>query len=176
MDDSAKSGMKRVLIIGCSGAGKSTLARKLHERTGLPLIHLDRLFWKPGWEQSDIAKFRDRCATLCDKDKWIMDDSYFSNLSLRLLRADTVFFLDYPTHLCLRRVLQRIATGYGRDRPSCAEGCPERFDWEFMNYILTFRKKWRDRILNLLALNEHLTVHHFSHPQTLSQYLGSTLL
>ncbi len=90
--------MQRVLVIGCSGAGKSPLARQLHERTGLPLIHLDRLFWKPGWEQSDIGEFRDRCRALCDKDEWIMDGSYFSNLSLRLLRADTVFYLDYPTY------------------------------------------------------------------------------
>ena len=165
------SEMKRILVIGCSGAGKSTLARQLHKRTGLQLIHLDRLFWKPGWEQSDIAEFRDRCATLCEADEWIMDGSYFSNLSLRLLRADTVFYLDYPTHLCVRRVLWRIVTGYGRDRPSCAEGCPERFDWEFMDYIVSFRRKRRDLILDLLELNEHLTVHRFSHPRELAQFL-----
>lgn len=166
--------MQRILVIGCSGAGKSTLARQLHEQLGLPLIHLDRLFWQPGWEPSDILEFRDRCASLCDEPEWIMDGSYFSNLDLRLLRADTVFLLDYPTHLCLRRVLWRMVTGYGRDRPSCAEGCPERFDWAFLQYVLNFREKWRSHILMLLDLNRHLTVHHFSHPRELAQYLKQT--
>ena len=41
--------MRRVLVIGCGGAGKSTFARELGARTGLPVVHLDRLYWKPGW-------------------------------------------------------------------------------------------------------------------------------
>ena len=40
---------KRVLIVGCGGSGKSTLARHLGEKTGLPVVHLDRLWWLPGW-------------------------------------------------------------------------------------------------------------------------------
>ena len=49
--------MERVLIIGCSGAGKSTLARKLGEKTGLPVVHLDALFWEPGWVESSRDVF-----------------------------------------------------------------------------------------------------------------------
>ena len=41
--------MERVLILGSPGAGKSTFARRLAERSGLPLIHLDKHFWRPGW-------------------------------------------------------------------------------------------------------------------------------
>ena len=44
--------MERVLIIGCGGSGKSTLARQLGEKTGLPVVHLDKLFWHPGWVES----------------------------------------------------------------------------------------------------------------------------
>ncbi len=44
--------MQRVLVIGISGAGKTTLSQALAERTGLPLIHLDREFWQPaGWRR-----------------------------------------------------------------------------------------------------------------------------
>jgi adenylate kinase family enzyme len=31
-----------------AGAGKSTFARQLSAKTGLPVIHLDVYFWKPG--------------------------------------------------------------------------------------------------------------------------------
>ncbi|EBR8158754.1 adenylate kinase, partial [Salmonella enterica subsp. enterica serovar Newport] len=41
--------MRRVLIVGCPGAGKSTLAKELANITKLPLIHLDRYYWLPGW-------------------------------------------------------------------------------------------------------------------------------
>ena len=33
----------RIMIVGCPGSGKSSLARDLHEKTGLPLIHLDNI-------------------------------------------------------------------------------------------------------------------------------------
>lgn len=39
---------KRILILGCGGAGKSTLARRLGAATGLPVVHLDGLYWQPG--------------------------------------------------------------------------------------------------------------------------------
>jgi adenylate kinase family enzyme len=41
--------MKRVLVIGSGGAGKSTFSRRLGERTGLEVIHLDVEHWRPGW-------------------------------------------------------------------------------------------------------------------------------
>ena len=37
---------QKVLVLGCSGGGKSTFAKKLAERTGLPLFHLDNLWRK----------------------------------------------------------------------------------------------------------------------------------
>ena len=39
--------MKKVLILGCPGAGKSTFARKLRDKTGLPLYYLDMIWHKP---------------------------------------------------------------------------------------------------------------------------------
>ncbi len=41
--------MKRVMVIGGPGSGKSTLARRLHAISGLPLFHLDQLYWRAGW-------------------------------------------------------------------------------------------------------------------------------
>lgn len=42
--------MKRVLVIGGNGSGKSTFSRKLGKKTGLPVVHLDKIFWRGNWE------------------------------------------------------------------------------------------------------------------------------
>ena len=39
--------MRRVVILGPGASGKSTLARELGERTCLPVIELDKVFWGP---------------------------------------------------------------------------------------------------------------------------------
>ncbi len=41
--------MQRVMIVGQPGSGKSALARKLGQRTGFPVIHIDTIHWQPGW-------------------------------------------------------------------------------------------------------------------------------
>ncbi|MBO6240045.1 MAG: hypothetical protein J6O61_04275 [Butyrivibrio sp.] len=37
---------KKIIVVGCSGSGKSIFAGSLHDVTGLPIYHLDNLFWK----------------------------------------------------------------------------------------------------------------------------------
>jgi adenylate kinase family enzyme len=163
--------MKRVSVIGCSGAGKSTLSRALHQMTGLPLVHLDTHFWCAGWKPLDKQEFQIHMQRVHEQDAWIIDGNYSSTMGERLSRSDTVYHLDYPTLLCLRRVLGRIIRGWGRDRSDCGEGCPERFDWEFIRYVVKFRGNFRDRTLELLEQNPHLEVHSFRHPRELERYL-----
>jgi adenylate kinase family enzyme len=143
--------MQRVLVIGISGAGKSTFARKLAARTGLPLIHLDSEFWKPGWRVTERGKWRDKVAKLVARDAWILDGNYGASLDLRLPRADTVMWFDYPGLVCVWRVLRRVATSYGRVRPDLAPGCPERFDREFLSFIWNFNANSRPRLVTMLA-------------------------
>ena len=143
--------MQRVLVIGISGAGKSTLARRLAQRSGLPLIHLDQEFWQPGWKVTPRDAWRARVAELCARDAWIMDGSYGASLDIRLPRADTVVWFDYPRLRCLGRVAWRIATTYGKVRPDLAPGCPEKVDGEFLRYVWDFNDKSRPQIVRALA-------------------------
>lgn len=50
--------MKKVLILGCPGAGKSTFARKLRDKTGLPLYYLDMIWHKPDQDNDNKAGIR----------------------------------------------------------------------------------------------------------------------
>lgn len=138
--------MNRVLVIGCAGAGKTVFARQLSKRTGLPLIHLDREFWQPGWIPPERDAWRRRVEALAAAPRWIMDGQYGSSISLRLRHADTVFFLDTPRWLCMSRVLRRTLRNYRRTRGDMAAGCPERFDAEFLSYVWNFERDHRARM------------------------------
>jgi adenylate kinase family enzyme len=137
--------MNRVLVVGCSGAGKSEFSRRLSERTGLPLIHLDQEFWQPGWMPMPTDVWRRRVAELAAGPRWIMDGQFGGTLGIRLRYADTVFFLDMPRWLCLARVLRRTARHFGRTRPDMTPGCPEHIDREFLKYIWNYQRDHRPR-------------------------------
>ena len=143
--------MQRVLVIGIPGAGKSTFSRKLAERTGLPLIHLDKEFWQPGWKMTPREQWRAKVVALVAREAWVMDGNYDSSLDLRLPRADAVVWFDYPRRVALPRVLWRVAKTYGRVREDLAPGCPEKVDWEFLRYVWDFPGKERPRVVAMLA-------------------------
>jgi adenylate kinase family enzyme len=143
--------MERILIIGCPGAGKSTLSRQMAEKLDLPLIHLDSLFWLPGWKERDKGEFDALLAAELDKPQWIMDGNYGRTLATRLEFCDTVIFLDFGRFACLRGVLKRVITQRGKVRPDMGAGCPERFDWTFLKYVWSFRKSQRDKLYAKLS-------------------------
>ena len=128
--------MQRVLVIGPCGAGKSTLAIELAEKLSLPVFHMDQLNWQSGWVESSKVEIRKRLAVIVAADRWLIDGTYGGTLPERLDRADTVIYLDYPIRLCIARLLRRIWTYRGRTRPDMTEGCPERFDLEFLIYLM----------------------------------------
>ena len=142
--------MERIIIIGCGGAGKSTLARQLGEKTGLPVVHLDQLFWHPGWVESAKDEIDEKIMAAMVKPQWIIDGNYNRTLSKRLDYCDTVIYLDFSRFTCLTGVLKRVMSSYGTVRPDMPEGCPERFDWEFLQWVWKFNGKHRKRYYELL--------------------------
>jgi adenylate kinase family enzyme len=137
--------MRKVLILGCAGAGKSTLARRIGRITGLPIIHLDQHYWLPGWREPDRATWLQRVSALIAQPRWVMDGNFGGTLELRLAAADTAIFLDFPTRVCLARVLRRVIGSLGRTREDMAPGCLERFDFLFLRYVYRYRRVDRSR-------------------------------
>lgn len=162
--------MRRVVIFGSPGAGKSTLSYKLAAITGLPIIHLDRHFWKPGWVRTESDTWRVMVQELTNQPVWIMDGNYSGTLDLRLGTADTLIHLDYPTHICMCRVLFRIISTYGKQRSDVAEGCAERFDLSFLRFVWNYRRDNRPRDMVLMA-DFKGTTHRFTHPGELDAFM-----
>ncbi len=86
--------LHKVLVLGCPGAGKSTFSVHLSQVLNLPVIHLDQLFWNPGWVQTDQAQFRNQVQSEVAKAKWVMDGNYSRSFDLRLSHADLIVVLD----------------------------------------------------------------------------------
>lgn len=144
--------IKRLIILGCAGSGKSTLATILGSKLGLPVYHLDRYFWQPGWVSVSREQFIDIQKDLIERDKWIIDGNYQSTVELRLNACDTVIFLDFPRKTCLRNVLKRRLMYHKKPRPDITEGCEEKIDLEFLRWIWRFNETVRPIILELLSM------------------------
>jgi adenylate kinase family enzyme len=144
--------MKRVLILGIPGAGKSTLAQRLGAILCLPVFHLDRYYWNPGWKATPPQEWADRQIDLLSRPEWIIDGNYRSSIPLRLQYADTVIYLDIPRRLALWRIMKRVTMYRGTTRPDMANDCPEPlFDREFIRYIWRFHRDVRPGMLALLS-------------------------
>lgn len=142
--------MKRLLVVGCCGSGKSTFSRALGERTGLPVVHLDQHYWRPGWVETPDDEWPEVVEGLIAEDRWIIDGNFGGTLPARLERADTVVHLDLPRSVCMRSVILRVIKGYGRTRPDLAPDCPERFDAEFIAYVWNFHRTQRPPVVEQL--------------------------
>lgn len=159
--------MKRVLVIGSPGAGKSTFARRLRERTGLPLYYLDQIWHCSDGSHLSEKEFDDRLDELLKQERWIIDGNYSRTLVRRLAACDTVFLLDYPTDLCLLGAASRI----GRKR----EDLPwieQEFDAEFKQHIINFPQKRLPQIYQLLqSIREEKAVIIFKTREEANTYL-----
>lgn len=145
--------MQRVAIVGSGGAGKSTVARELAAVSGLPLHHLDTMFWRPGWEMTDDDEWARVQRTLVAEPRWIIDGNYAKTLHIRLPAADTIVFLDLPRGLCTRRAAWRSLKRWGDRRPDLAPGCDERFDLAFLRWVWDFPRASRPALVD--AIREH---------------------
>ncbi|MFS0638746.1 DNA topology modulation protein [Mesobacillus foraminis] len=142
--------MKKIVLIGSGGSGKSTLARQLGEKLKIDVLHLDSLFWKPGWVETPREEWIDTQQYLVKREAWIMDGNYGRTMDIRLNAADTIIFLDMPRTICAYRAFKRMLQYRNKTRPDMAEGCEERFNYEFFKWIWEYPKTKRPKILERL--------------------------
>ena len=143
--------MPRVAVIGSGGAGKSTFAAQLGRRLGIPVIHLDRIYWKPGWTPTPAADWRAAQAAALARADWIVDGNYGGTLDLRLRAVDVVVFFDVPRRTAIAGALRRWIRHRGTAVQ--APGCPERLDLIFLRWIWRYPRDSRPRVL--AALRDH---------------------
>lgn len=176
--------MQRVVILGPGGAGKSELARRIAARTGLPVTHLDVLFYRENWTPAPRADAVAQVAAVAATDRWIIDGNFLDGSFLdgnfvdgsgadgRFARADTVIFLDLPRRICIRRVIHRFLRDRRRDRPDLPVGSREGFDPEGLRWIWHYRRRNRPQVVRLLAAVPACTrVHHLRSPAQVRRYL-----
>lgn len=142
--------MRRIAIIGSGGSGKSTLAREMGEILDIEVVHLDRLYWKPGWVETPKDEWRGIVENLVKGESWIIDGNYGGTMDTRLDAADTIICLDLPRWINLWRILKRRFQYGRRQRPDIGPECPEKIDLEFFLWVWTFSRKRRPALLREL--------------------------
>ena len=132
----------KIAVMGYSGSGKSTLARALGDYYGVPVLHLDRVQFLPGWKtREQEEKLRIVQAFMDDNEGWIIDGNYTRLLhERRLEEADVLVLMLFNRFSSLCRVIGRYRRFRGRRRPDMADGCAEKLDGEFIRWVL-----WKGR-------------------------------
>lgn len=147
--------MRRIIVIGSGGSGKSTFSRRLGEATGIEVIHLDKLHWRPNWAEPTKDEWR-RIVEQKIKDKeWILDGNFGGTMEMRMAACDAVIFLEMPRLVCVYRILKRAVIYYNKTRPDMAAGCYERFDWQFVKWVWNYPARTKPKVEELLKRFEN---------------------
>ena len=139
--------MKKVIVIGCSGSGKSVFSRSFASRSGLPLYHLDNIWWREDGTNISREEFDERLGEILARDCWIIDGNYKRTMERRMAACDTVIFFDLPLGVCIEGIKARR----GKARPDMPwKGAGDSDDPEFMAFVQSFNEEQRPHVIELL--------------------------
>ncbi len=162
--------MKRIIVIGCPGSGKSTFSKKLHNITDIELFHLDMMFWNSDGTTVPQEVFREQLSEVLGKEAWIIDGDYASTMELRIQMCDTVFFLDYPTQVCLEGIRSRI--GKARSDMPWVETAE---DEELIKKVLRYNSDNREKVLELIGRYQTKEIHIFKSRREADEYIDALI-
>ncbi|HET7615598.1 MAG TPA: topology modulation protein [Bacillales bacterium] len=147
--------MRRIMVVGVSpGVGKSTFACQLGEKLDFPVVHLDSLYWEPGWVETPIETFEEAQRQAVANESWVIDGNYSGTFPIRLERADAILYLERPLAVCLYRVLKRWFRNRGTIRPDVGAGCYEKVDADFLKFICSTYASRKKKMRQLLQSYE----------------------
>ena len=140
---------KKIIIIGSPGSGKSCLARKLNELTGIPLHHMDNLYWRADRTHITRPELMEAVEAIMKTPEWIIDGNYIGTMGQRMQGAETIIYLDIPEEVCVEGIKSRV--GMKRDDLPWVE---ETLDEEFLKFVIDFKTDTKTKIEDLLNLCE----------------------
>lgn len=146
----------KIAIIGYSGAGKSTLAKKLGEKLNADVLHLDSIGFKNDWMKRDLKEQLQLADKVLSKDSWVIDGNWSKiYYERRMNDADKIIFLNFNRFYCLKEAYKRYRKYKNKTRPDMAEGCQEKFDLEFVLWILRNGRKKSAKNRYMAVCREH---------------------
>ena len=174
MGDASSALGRRVIVTGLAGSGKSTLSLALGAKTGLPVIHLDLHFWKPGWVAPSEAEWREKQRAVLAGDAWIADGNYHETLDYRLELADSVVFLDLPWWRCSGRAFLRGFRMPGELPEGCSYSRWSRLRDEWRLAVRIWRENRSQPELEREIISQHgqhVALHVLSSKQAVREFL-----
>lgn len=148
----------RVAVLGSPGSGKSTFCHGL-AAAGIPVFHLDDLYWRAGWRRPRPEEWRRTVAGVASGDRWIVDGNHLDTVPERLARAEIVVLLDLPVLVCAWQVVRRsrrLRRHHGADGEYLPRGLhaadpPVRDLPALLRKVLGFRRRELVELRRLLA-------------------------
>lgn len=159
--------MKRVMVTGCPGSGKSVFSIKLHEKTGLPLYHLDNVWWKPDRTHISREEFDTALLAILERDEWIIDGSYSRTFEPRIEASDTVILLDYDTDVCMQGIIDRV----GQARPDIP-WTEQALDPELVELVRTYKERNNPVLSELFQRYAEKEIHIFRNREEADHWLN----
>ena len=167
--------MKKITILGVTASGKTTLANKLGEILNIPVIHLDKIFWKEkgGIKQDQFVIEVEKIMN--DNDEWIIEGSMprSKTLDMRLANADTIILFDMPLYFVLWRQTKRFFKYYNKVRPDTADDNKQKypFTWKEFRHALNYPIKDLRAKIQLYRKNKKVVIINNTKDET--SFLGS---
>ena len=165
----SKKQKRKIIVIGCPGSGKSTFSRKLHHVMGIPLFHLDMLYWNSDKTTVDKDIFKEKLYNIIEKDEWIIDGNYGATIEVRLNACDTAFFLDYPLEICLKSIAER--KGKTRSDMPWVESENDD-DSDFIEYVKNYNSHTKPDVMDLLSKYSYKNIYIFKNRNEADEFLN----